>query len=272
VVFIGAEASMFGQNGTMNDYLKVLLSEIVDGAPTGMLPRAAVTENYSSMDSITYPVYQTLCGNNCLKNLGIPSVWLTQPSFQHYHGGLEVSSTDSLFSSSFKGPGQFPSTRYTSLDNRENFDRTTLLPMVTTISGLIINAANSDLTGQLVYNKPGDLTESDLKDIVKCLQIYQNVFTTVLPKSSQPAYDAMLEFVKQKLSSIISNPSALNQQEVQKQAQILAVSSGGIVISSDFFSAHYPGRQATQNQEFPAGYGQFEMPTLPPTPNGGMGL
>lgn len=70
-----------GQSLTLDDFLTEVWPSGTDRLYPG--PHGGVSSFYSSLVAFQ-DEYPSLCGRNCLRNNGIPGVWLAQPSFQKY--------------------------------------------------------------------------------------------------------------------------------------------------------------------------------------------
>ena len=85
LAFIGGEQSIYNDRDgtTLNDFIdEVWPSD--SSVEIFKAPRSAIRSFGSSIDGFQRSQYRNLCGNNCLRDGGVPGVWVAQPAFQKY--------------------------------------------------------------------------------------------------------------------------------------------------------------------------------------------
>ena len=142
---IGGEFTTYNQTGTLNNWLQENWPDDT-AVRLAKVPRAGVPVLFSNQDAFGAQ-YRFFCGNSCVENGGVPSVWLAEASFQKYHSGQGAIVTKDLFGGLLGTNGTFPSPIYFSLDNMESFYRPGLADMATVLFEITRSAA----TGMVRY-------------------------------------------------------------------------------------------------------------------------
>lgn len=255
---IGGEMSSYGANGeTFNDFIDTVWP--ADSTLTlGKVPRAAIEASYSSMDGSTIQ-YRSFCGStdSCIAAAGFPSIWLAQPAFQKYHGGMAVDLIRGLFAQLYEQEGidetMLPATAYFSTDTFSIVNEEALDALADPVYQLILNTANSESVSELSYDYPGTAdyvyTGADADNLIDALQVLRD--EQVVAKFPPAVADALSQVIDAILSGLDDVQAGLVAGDTQAQAVMkggLANAAVGVYMAVDFFNLAYPNKEAYANQ------------------------
>mmetsp|Transcript_142677 Transcript_142677/g.455396 ORF Transcript_142677/g.455396 Transcript_142677/m.455396 type:complete len:466 (-) Transcript_142677:60-1457(-) len=209
--------------------LRQQVDSALGGSPAvhpAYITRNSVAQNYGDIDPFV--------------KIGVPAMWIAQPGFQNYHGGLEAQSIQQLVQ--FLGLGDLP--MYWALDRICSMDLSALEKVTATLTGMVRGLA-SGIGPRAQATEMGNYTVQDAMDAVAnyafaATGLAKVTATTDISAEASQALEAVIANLHSRAKMCVAGAGSAADpsqplQDCQAPTDSIAVATS-VIMAVDFFS------------------------------------